>query len=68
MAVASFWGVELSLAATAVVERAREAGLLSVPAGESVVRLLPPLTVSEAEIDRAVSILEAALTEPSETV
>ena len=63
-----FWGVELSLAATAVVERAREAGLLSVPAGASVVRLLPPLTVSEAEIDRAVSILEAALTEPSETV
>ena len=31
----------------------RDAGLLSAPAGENVVRLLPPLIISEAQIDEA---------------
>jgi len=36
-------------------------GLLSVPAGPSVIRWLPPLNVSRAEIDEAVSILSRTL-------
>jgi acetylornithine/N-succinyldiaminopimelate aminotransferase len=32
-------------------------GLLAIPAGERVVRLLPPLNVSPAEIDEAAKIL-----------
>lgn len=36
----------------------REAGMLSVVAGENVLRILPPLTVSKGEIDEAVGILE----------
>jgi acetylornithine/N-succinyldiaminopimelate aminotransferase len=36
-------------------------GLLSVPAGSSVIRWLPPLNVSRAEIDEAVSILAETL-------
>jgi acetylornithine/N-succinyldiaminopimelate aminotransferase len=39
-----------------------EAGLLTVAAGPKVIRLLPPLTVSEQEIDEAVSILKEVLT------
>jgi acetylornithine/N-succinyldiaminopimelate aminotransferase len=38
-------------------------GLLSVPAGPSVLRWLPPLNVSGAEIDEAVSILAKTLDE-----
>jgi acetylornithine/N-succinyldiaminopimelate aminotransferase len=38
-------------------------GLLTVPAGPSVLRWLPPLNVSRAEIDEAVSILAKTLEE-----
>ena len=37
-------------------------GLLAVPAGPTVIRWLPPLNVSEREIDEAVSILRSTLT------
>lgn len=43
-----------------VIERAREEGLLVIPAGPQVVRLLPPLTISEAELERGVDLLCAA--------
>ncbi|WP_374444138.1 aspartate aminotransferase family protein [Stella sp.] len=36
----------------------RENGLLTVGAGENVVRLLPPLIIGEGEIDEAVAIVE----------
>jgi acetylornithine/N-succinyldiaminopimelate aminotransferase len=36
-------------------------GLLAVPAGPSVIRWLPPLNVSRAEVDEAVSILSRTL-------
>jgi acetylornithine/N-succinyldiaminopimelate aminotransferase len=38
--------------------RLREAGLLAVAAGENVIRLLPPLTVDQAELDAALDMLE----------
>jgi acetylornithine aminotransferase len=38
-------------------------GLLAVPAGPSVIRWLPPMIVSRAEIDEAVSILAETLDE-----
>jgi acetylornithine/N-succinyldiaminopimelate aminotransferase len=44
-----------------VVKAAMDAGLLLVPAGIKVVRLVPPLIVSAAEIDRAVGILDRVL-------
>jgi acetylornithine/N-succinyldiaminopimelate aminotransferase len=44
-----------------IVKAAMEAGLLLVPAGAKVVRFVPPLTVSAAEVDRAVSIVERVL-------
>jgi predicted acetylornithine/succinylornithine family transaminase len=55
------WGVEMSEPVAPLVARALELGLLIVAAGPSVLRFLPPLVVSEAEIDRATSILEEVL-------
>ena len=43
-----------------VVDRLRANGLLSVPAGENTVRLLPPMIITEAEIGVAVEALERA--------
>ena len=44
-----------------VVARARDLGLLVNAIGERVVRLAPPLTVSDEEIDRAVALLAEAV-------
>ncbi len=46
-----------------LVAKAVEKGLLTVPAGDNVVRLLPPLIVTESEIDEAIEILEACCQE-----
>lgn len=43
-----------------LVAAMRAQKLLSIPAGDNVVRLLPPLNVSEAEIHEAVARLDAA--------
>lgn len=43
-----------------VVERLLADGLLTVPAADNVVRLLPPLIIGAAEIDQAVSMIERA--------
>jgi acetylornithine/succinyldiaminopimelate/putrescine aminotransferase len=47
--------------ASRLVAAAMERGLLLVPAGSEVVRLLPPLSVSDSETDEALGILRAAL-------
>lgn len=44
-----------------VVTRAREGGLLLVGAGPDVIRFVPPLVVSDTEIDEAVAIVERSL-------
>jgi acetylornithine/N-succinyldiaminopimelate aminotransferase len=46
-----------------VVDRLRDAGLLTVGAGDNVVRLLPPLIITETEIDEAIAILDKVLPE-----
>jgi acetylornithine/N-succinyldiaminopimelate aminotransferase len=45
-----------------LVDALRAEKLLTVAAGENVVRLLPPLVVSEAEIDQAVDMIDRACT------
>ncbi len=54
-----------SPAAVEVAGRARELGLLVVPAGPQVVRLVPPLTITPEELAEGVAILERALAEPA---
>jgi predicted acetylornithine/succinylornithine family transaminase len=55
------WGVQLRAPAAAVVAKALELGLLVCTAGADVVRLLPPLTVSDAEIDEGIALLTEAI-------
>jgi acetylornithine/succinyldiaminopimelate/putrescine aminotransferase len=55
------WGVELNVPAAPVVAAALEAGLLTTAAGERVVRLLPPLVISESELEEGVDILRQVL-------
>ena len=43
-----------------VVNAGYDVGVLSVPAGNNVVRLLPPLTINNAEIDEGLARLEQA--------
>jgi acetylornithine/N-succinyldiaminopimelate aminotransferase len=45
-----------------VAAAARAEGLLLVPGGDNVVRLLPPLIISEADVEEAVHRLDNALT------
>jgi len=44
-----------------VVAKARDLGLLVNAVGDRVVRLAPPLTVSDQEIDRAAELLKEAV-------
>ena len=44
-----------------VVNKAMEAGFLTVPAGEDVVRWLPRLNVSDAEVDEALATFSEVL-------
>ena len=43
------------------IAAAEQSGLLLVGAGPTVIRLLPPLTVTKEEIDKAVAILKNIL-------
>jgi len=49
--------------ALVVVTRLMERGLLVPPAGSNTIRLLPPLNVTETEIDEALAILKQTLNE-----
>ena len=54
-------GAELAVDAAEVITRCREAGLLLLSAGPKVLRFLPPLNVTAAEIDRALTVLAECL-------
>jgi acetylornithine/N-succinyldiaminopimelate aminotransferase len=54
-------GLECVVPAGDLVAKLRAEGLLTVPAAENVVRLLPPLTISESEVDEAMAILERVI-------
>src|SRR4051794_5594409 len=55
-------GLRTHVPNTDVVAAARDRKLLTIAAGDNVVRLLPPLIVTEAEIAQAVEMLDAACT------
>jgi len=52
-------GLECVVPNTEMVARLMGAGLLTVGAGDNVVRLLPPLIVENAQVDEAVQIIDA---------
>ena len=55
-------GFETATPAGDVVEAARREGLLVLAAGEQVVRLAPPLTVSASEVAAALAVLAQVVT------
>ena len=59
-------GLELSEDPGELRSLLQSAGLLTVAAGGNVLRLLPPLTVSEASLRQSIRILDATLTTYSE--
>ena len=54
-------GVEFRSDASAVVKGLREKGILTIKAGEKVLRLLPPLVIKPAEIREFLTALEAVV-------
>ncbi len=48
---------------TAVIHKAFERGLLTLPCGASTIRLSPPLVASESDVDKAVDILDASFSD-----
>jgi len=57
-------GIEVGRGANGILrELALEHGLLALPAGRTVVRLLPPLTITREHADRAVAALAAVINE-----
>ncbi|MGI6439162.1 MAG: aminotransferase class III-fold pyridoxal phosphate-dependent enzyme [Sphaerochaetaceae bacterium] len=54
-------GLEFDQAVRPIIDEAMNKGLLLVNAGEKVLRMVPPLTITEDEIDEALQILDAIL-------
>jgi predicted acetylornithine/succinylornithine family transaminase len=54
-------GVDLRIDAAPVVDQARQHGLLVNRTSETVVRLLPPLTIEAADIDAGIDVLDTVL-------
>lgn len=63
-------GLKMKIPNGDFIKAAREAGLIVLPAGDNVVRLLPPLTISEAEIREGISLMHkaAAALEPQKAM
>ena len=56
-------GLQDGLQAGAIVGTLLEQGLLCLTAGHNTIRMLPPLTISKAEIDTGLRILSGVLSE-----
>ncbi|KAI9774192.1 MAG: acetylornithine aminotransferase [Geoglossum umbratile] len=54
-------GLQLSRDPAPVVQAARERGLLIITCGTNTLRFVPPLVISEQEIDRGMAILKEAI-------
>ncbi|GGA07952.1 aspartate aminotransferase family protein [Neptunicoccus cionae] len=56
-------GVKCKVTNLDVVRAGYDVGVLTVPGGDNVIRLLPPLNISEAEIGQAIDLLDQAATQ-----
>ena len=54
-------GVELSVPIAPVVSAATELGLMLISAGETVLRLCPPLIITQEQIQFALHVIEQAI-------
>jgi acetylornithine aminotransferase len=60
-------GIETDVNLPSLLKELREKGVLALPAGENVLRLLPPLTATAAEINQAAETLKSTLLEYSKS-
>ncbi len=56
-------GLKMKIPNTDFIKASRDAGLIVLPAGDNVVRLLPPLTISEDEVREGMALLSRAATQ-----
>lgn len=56
-------GLKCVIPNTELIAKLREHGLLTVGAGDNVIRLLPPLIITDQEVSHAISILSQTLAE-----
>ena len=54
-------GVELKEKSKPFIDRMTEKGVLVLPAGPNIIRLLPPLTIEYQQIDKVVETLKEVL-------
>ena len=54
-------GVELKIKVTPVLQALMERGVLALPAGPNVLRLLPPLVIEQGDLDAAIDEIERVL-------
>jgi len=54
-------GIELKVKVTPVLQALQAAGVLALPAGSTVLRLLPPLVIEREDLDRVVEAIAVAL-------
>ena len=59
-------GIETSASLSRLVEAARQKGLIILTAGDNVIRLLPPLTISREEIQQGIAILKEVFSQVDE--
>ena len=56
-------GIELKVKVKPYIEKLLQEGVLVLPAGATVIRLLPPLTISYSDLDKVLSYLQSVLSE-----
>jgi len=59
-------GLECEEAVSSVINRAVEKGLLLINAGTNIIRFIPPLIVSKADVDNMIAIVDACFAELNE--
>ena len=60
--VGLIWGIDVAMRAALVVDAVRDLGLLILTAGDHTIRLLPPLTITRADLARGLETLRTVLT------
>jgi acetylornithine/LysW-gamma-L-lysine aminotransferase len=54
-------GVDLRVKVTPILQKLQALGVLALPAGSTVLRLLPPLVIEQADLDRVAEAIEVVL-------
>lgn len=56
-----FWSCSLDVNAWDVCLKLKENGLLAKPTHDEIIRLAPPLVITESELDRCIEIIKSTI-------